>query len=62
MSTLTQPVVRATGLTESFRRDAEIVHALRGVDLTVAPGEIVGISGASGSGKSTLLAVLCGWE
>ena len=62
VSTLTQPVVRATGLTKSFRRDAEIVHALRGVDLTVAPGEIVGISGASGSGKSTLLAVLCGWE
>lgn len=55
-------VVRASGLTKSFRRGAETVHALRGVDLTVAEGEIVGISGASGSGKSTLLAVLCGWE
>ncbi|HEU5005673.1 MAG TPA: ATP-binding cassette domain-containing protein [Jatrophihabitantaceae bacterium] len=55
-------VVEGSGLTKSFRRDAEIVHALRGVDLRVAPGEIVGISGASGSGKSTLLAVLCGWE
>lgn len=55
-------VVRASALTKSFRRDAEIVHALQGVDLTVRAGEIVGVSGASGSGKSTLLAVLCGWE
>lgn len=55
-------VVRGRSLHKSFRRDAEIVHALRGVDIDVAPGEILGISGASGSGKSTLLAVLCGWE
>jgi putative ABC transport system ATP-binding protein len=61
-STLAAPVVRARGLTKSFRRDAETVHALRGVDICVRPGEIVGVSGASGSGKSTLLAVLCGWE
>lgn len=58
----TAGVIRGTGLTKSFQRDAEIVHALRGVDITVAPHEILGISGASGSGKSTLLAVLCGWE
>jgi putative ABC transport system ATP-binding protein len=62
VSTLERPVVHGAGLQKSFRRDAEIVHALRGVDISVAPGEIVGISGASGSGKSTLLAVLCGWE
>jgi ABC-type lipoprotein export system ATPase subunit len=55
-------VVRGRALTKSFRRDAEIVNALRGVDITVDGGEILGISGASGSGKSTLLAVLCGWE
>jgi ABC-type lipoprotein export system ATPase subunit len=56
------PVVRASALHKSLRRDAETVHALRGVDIEVAAGEILGISGASGSGKSTLLAVLCGWE
>lgn len=55
-------VVHGRALTKSFRRDAEVVNALRGVDITVDSGEILGISGASGSGKSTLLAVLCGWE
>lgn len=63
MTAVTTPVVvRATGLVKSFHRGAETVRALRGVDLTVAGGSVVGIAGASGSGKSTLLAVLCGWE
>lgn len=63
MSALTTAaVIRGSALTKSFHRDAEVVQALRGVDITLAPHEILGISGASGSGKSTLLAVLCGWE
>ena len=36
----------------------ETVHALRGVDLAVAPGEIVGVIGDNGAGKSTLLKVI----
>ncbi|MEU6256397.1 ABC transporter ATP-binding protein [Streptomyces sp. NPDC047043] len=43
-----------------FRRDR--VHALTGADLTVAPGETVGVVGESGCGKSTLAKVLVGVE
>jgi ABC-type lipoprotein export system ATPase subunit len=61
-SVLAPAVLVGRGLTKSFSRDAEIVHALRGVDIEVPEGQITGIAGASGSGKSTLLAVMCGWE
>ncbi|GAB2460408.1 ABC transporter ATP-binding protein [Jatrophihabitans fulvus] len=58
----TTAVVRVRDVVKTFRRGPETVHALRGADLTVGAGELVGIAGSSGSGKSTLLAVLCGWE
>lgn len=35
--------------------DSQVVHALEGVSLTIAPGEIVGVTGAHRAGKSTLL-------
>ena len=55
-------VVRVRGVHKWYRRAAERVHALRGVDLVLSVGEVVALVGPSGSGKSTLLNVLCGWE
>ena len=54
------PIIRVRGLTKVYRVGDVDVHALRGVDLDIAPGEFVSIIGASGSGKSTLFHILGG--
>jgi putative ABC transport system ATP-binding protein len=56
------PVFRARGLTKVYRMGEVAVHALRGVDLDLYPGEFVVLLGASGSGKSTLLNILGGLD
>lgn len=52
------PVIAVSGLRKTYGAGETAVHALRGVELTVWPGEYVAIMGASGSGKSTLLNML----
>ena len=55
---MTTPVIEIRGLRKRYGEGDAAVDALKGVDMTIYPGEVVGLIGPSGSGKSTLLKCL----
>jgi putative ABC transport system ATP-binding protein len=58
----TSSVVQATGLQRRYGAGETTVHALRGVDLDIAQGQLTAVMGPSGSGKSTLMHILAGLD
>jgi len=59
---LLQPIIRVEGVTRDYPMGETVVHALRGIDLTVGRGELVAVQGRSGSGKTTLLNIIGGLD
>jgi putative ABC transport system ATP-binding protein len=59
---MTHPVIDVKQVTKELKMGQHTIHALRGVNMTIQRGEMVGIVGPSGSGKSTLLGIIGGLD
>ena len=52
--------IELDGLEKSFKTPGGVVHAVRGVDVSIRPGEVVALLGPNGAGKSTTIDMLLG--
>jgi putative ABC transport system ATP-binding protein len=59
---MSEPRLQAIGLTKHFTRRGQLVRVVDDLDLTVAPGELVAVTGPSLTGKTTLIELLAGWR
>jgi putative ABC transport system ATP-binding protein len=57
-----EALIQVEGLKKTYTDDGVPVHALRGVDLVIEPGEFTAIVGPSGSGKTTFLNIISGLD
>ena len=55
-----RPLIRLRQVTKNYRTAAGDFPALRGIDLDIYPGELVGVLGKSGAGKTTLVNLISG--
>jgi len=55
---LEKPLIALSGVSKTYAHEGVPVHALRGIEVAAARGELLAVMGPSGSGKSTLLHVL----
>ncbi|MCW8927711.1 MAG: ABC transporter ATP-binding protein [Gammaproteobacteria bacterium] len=55
---MAEPLIRLAQVSKVYGRGAAAMQALRGVDLTIEPGEFVAVMGPSGSGKSTCMNII----
>ena len=51
-------LIELQGLTKTFIKDGATIEVLKGIDLTIAPGDSLAILGVSGAGKSTLITII----
>ena len=53
-------VIRVAGLKKSFRKGREELQVLKGIDMEIGAGEVIGYLGSNGAGKSTTVKIMCG--